>query len=197
VRETGAALRQKILDEALAAVRSRGPGQLTMRSLAERLALSPASLYLHFRGKEELLRAVALAGFRQLERRAAPKLEGADPTEALRAGARAYVEFAVEEPFLYRLMFDELSVHALSPEELATRMRLWASFREPYRRGVERGVFRKADPDMVTMLHFSLMHGFVSLALSGRNPSPAMPVRRGLEELFEALIEDRVAALRP
>jgi AcrR family transcriptional regulator len=197
VRQGGAAIRQKILDEALAAVRSRGAAQLTMRSLAEHLDLSPASLYLSFRSKDDLLRAVGLAGFQELERCAAPSLRVDDPVEALRGGARAYLEFALREPSLYRLMFQDLPVHALAPEELAPRMRLWAAFREPYCRGVERGVFRKADPDVVTMLHFSLMHGFVSLALTGRNPSPAMPGRHRLEELFEALIEDRVTALRP
>lgn len=196
-RETGAALRQRILEEATAVVRSRGAPQLTVRALAERLELSPASLYLHFRSKDEMLREVALVGFRELLERARPALEVDDPEVALRGGARAFLEFALEERELYRLLFQEVPVHALSSDELAPRARLWAAYREPCRRGVERGVFRPGDPDVLTMLHFSLMHGFVSLALTGRAPSPVMPTGHTFEEIFEALIEYGLAALRP
>ncbi|GAA1528168.1 TetR/AcrR family transcriptional regulator [Kribbella lupini] len=52
-----------IVDAALAVIRVDGVGGLTMRSLAERLAVRAPSLYHHVRNKDELLELVARNAF--------------------------------------------------------------------------------------------------------------------------------------
>jgi AcrR family transcriptional regulator len=49
--------RDSILDSAVAVLDERGPGALTMRSLADRLRVGPMALYTYFAGKDELLDA--------------------------------------------------------------------------------------------------------------------------------------------
>ena len=105
IRATGPELRQKILDEAIATVRTEGVPGLTMRSLARRLGYSPATLYLYFQSKEELLTEVARVGFRELFGRLEPALGTRSPARALETGTRAYLDFAAANPEIHALMF--------------------------------------------------------------------------------------------
>ena len=50
------ALRTRIVEAARDIVSEEGLDALSMRALAERIAYSPATIYLYFRDKEELLR---------------------------------------------------------------------------------------------------------------------------------------------
>jgi AcrR family transcriptional regulator len=93
-REIAAAARA-LLDE-------EGPEALTMRRLADRLAIRAPSLYKHVSGKEELEAAVISGGFAEAAVVFEEAVAGAeDPLAEL---ARAYRAFALERPHLYRLM---------------------------------------------------------------------------------------------
>ncbi|MFI1988903.1 TetR/AcrR family transcriptional regulator [Actinoplanes sp. NPDC020271] len=58
MRKLKDARRPEILDAALAIVTERGLDALSMRSVAQRLGLTPMALYGYFRSKEELLDAI-------------------------------------------------------------------------------------------------------------------------------------------
>ncbi len=191
-RPSGAVLRQKILDEALATARARGVAQVTMRALARRLGISPASLYLHFRSRDELLGEVAALGFRELIAQVAPLLSQTDPVAALLDAARAQVRFGLAHPEIYRLMFADLPAESAGSPVLASRAQLFERVRDAVRRGLEAGRLREEDAGTLSFLHGASLHGFV-LAAQGQGP-PATGGRR-TEMLLEALLEDRHAAL--
>ena len=170
----GASLREKILQEAIDIVQKHGVENVTMRSLAERLGYSPATIYLHFQNKRELLHDLALEGFDRLIAALEPCLRLPDPSEAILEGAKRYIDFGLANPEIYRLMFQDTSVQAFTPDDIAHRSRLWNLFRDTHARGIASGVLREGDPDAFVMVGWSLLHGFVLLALSGRNPSPFM-----------------------
>jgi AcrR family transcriptional regulator len=100
-------LRAALLDAAAEAVRDGGVQSVSMRGLAERAGVSRSAPYRHFDSKAALLAAVAEQGFGELTSR----LEAADEGEAQQELKRfrqmgiSYVEFAVEHPARYRLMF--------------------------------------------------------------------------------------------
>src|SRR5438874_13743231 len=78
--------------------------------LAERIEYSQPVLYSHFRGKREIIGAVALEGAAEMavELRAAasaadPELDG--PRARVTALARAYLYFAERHPAVYDAMF--------------------------------------------------------------------------------------------
>jgi AcrR family transcriptional regulator len=77
---------------------TEGLAALSMGRLARELAIKPPSLYKHFAGKDELL--AHLTADALVEQTQA--LERAEPN--LLAQARAYRQFALEHPQLYRLM---------------------------------------------------------------------------------------------
>jgi AcrR family transcriptional regulator len=106
-REQRQALRERILDVSREIVKREGFASLSMRKLAEAIDYSPAALYLHFRSRGDIARALRLEGHARLREAFVAHATIADPAARLNAMARAYVEFGLAEPETYRLMFME------------------------------------------------------------------------------------------
>jgi AcrR family transcriptional regulator len=195
-RVSPAELRRKILEEAIGIVYREGVGRITMRALAESLGYSPATIYLYFRNKEELVREIALHGFSLLEEATSAVTEIEDPFEAVAEAGRRYIDFALAHPELYRLIYQEFSVTHYAEAEQAQAAALWQLFRGPYVRGIESGAFRVSDPDVETAIGWAQVHGFVQLALSGRMPPrPAQGLGLTLTQIRDAMIEQRLRLL--
>jgi AcrR family transcriptional regulator len=94
------ALRTRIVEAARDIVSEEGLDALSMRALAERIEYSPATIYLYFRDKDDLLREVVGEGFRRLGEYSAAMIAAvgpqASPAERHRAMGRAYARFALE-----------------------------------------------------------------------------------------------------
>jgi AcrR family transcriptional regulator len=196
-RVNPAELRGKILEEAIRIVYREGVGRITMRALAEALGYSPATIYLYFKNKEELIREIALHGFSLLEEATSAVAELEDPFEAVAEAGRRYIDFALANPELYRLIYQEFSVTQYTETERAQGAALWQLFRGPYVRGIQSGAFRASDPDVETAIGWAQVHGFVQLALSGRMPPPATQgLGLTLAQLRDAIIEHRLRVLR-
>jgi AcrR family transcriptional regulator len=60
------ALRTLIIEAARDILSEQGLDALSMRAIAERIEYSPATIYLYFRDKDELIREVVCAGFERL-----------------------------------------------------------------------------------------------------------------------------------
>ena len=82
----------------------QGWDAVTTRRLAESIEYSQPVLYSHFKGKDAIVRAVAVQGSGELARRLR-KARPAQGKSRLRAAAEAYLEFAVERPALYDAIF--------------------------------------------------------------------------------------------
>ncbi|SAL62721.1 TetR family transcriptional regulator [Caballeronia peredens] len=111
-REQREALRERILEVSREIVKRDGFASLSMRKLAEAIDYSPAALYLHFRSRGEIARALRLEGHARLREAFVAHTTIADPAARLNAMARGYVEFGLAEPEIYRLMFMEPSALA-------------------------------------------------------------------------------------
>ena len=102
-------LRQELIDAALAAPEIAG---LSLRQLAASLGVTAAAAYRHFDSREDLLFEVACIGFKRLRQRFASAFEiTVPPSNAQEARlrlsrlAQAYLQFADDEPALWRLIF--------------------------------------------------------------------------------------------
>jgi AcrR family transcriptional regulator len=81
----------------------RGFGAVGTEEIVRSAGLTRGALYHHFAGKEDLFRAVYEAVERDLvERIAATALAASDPVQALRAGARAFLD-SCEDPAVRRI----------------------------------------------------------------------------------------------
>jgi AcrR family transcriptional regulator len=104
-RGSGDLLRDEILDAATELLLDIGHAKaVSIRSVAERVGVTPPSIYLHFQDKDALLDAVCARYFEKLDeemQRVAAR--HSDTVDVLCAQGWAYVRFAIENPELYRI----------------------------------------------------------------------------------------------
>ncbi|MBJ7358155.1 TetR/AcrR family transcriptional regulator [Nocardioides sp.] len=118
-------LRAALVETGLAMARESGPDGVALREVARRVGVSHNAAYRHFADREALLGEIAQVGMQRLteamHQRMAEVVPGLDAVARaqarLRAVGRAYVEFALAEPGLFRTAFSALA-HA-SPVEPA------------------------------------------------------------------------------
>jgi AcrR family transcriptional regulator len=170
-RPANPTLRDDILTAALRLVEQKGPTGLTMREVAAALGYSATAIYQHFASKEELLLALKLqAGDLLAEEMAVARQE---PTlEAqLHGMAHRYLEFGLQNPAYYRLIFQDM-LPGLQPsaEPHARLRRAWSIVRETLAAWIEaRGVSGIA-VDHGANVVWAIVHGMTSLALANRLP---------------------------
>jgi AcrR family transcriptional regulator len=83
--------------------------KLTMRAVAHEVGVTPASIYLHFTDKTELVWAALADKYRQLADQmgaADTAAAGEGPRQRLLAQVHAYCRFAMDNPGHYRLMYE-------------------------------------------------------------------------------------------
>lgn len=152
---------------------------LTLAAVAAAAGCRPPALYGHFRDKTDLLRAAHDAGFERLYADklavAAAAARDGDALARLRAGGRAYVRFALENPGLYRLMFDPPPASGLpdNPFETDVGLRALGLLRAGLVAAQREGWLADGDPDVLAFTLWSSVHGAVALLLQGRAPAPA------------------------
>src|SRR5258708_16621713 len=104
-RGSGDLLRNEILDAATELLLESGQARaVSIRSVAQRVGVTPPSIYLHFEDKDALLDAVCARYLARLDQ-AMEQVAIGQPTsvDVLRAQGLAYVKFALQTPELYRL----------------------------------------------------------------------------------------------
>lgn len=110
-------LRAALVETGLAMAREAGPDGIALREVARRVGVSHNAAYRHFADREALLEAIGSVGMdlltEAMERRLAEVDGGLAPAaraqQRLRAVGRAYVEFALSEPGLFRTAFSSQS----------------------------------------------------------------------------------------
>jgi AcrR family transcriptional regulator len=110
-------LRAALVETALEIARESGPDAVALREVARRVGVSHNAAYRHFADREALLGAVGEVGMglltEAMHRRLAGVPDRLDPVaraqQRLRAVGRAYVEFALAEPGLFRTAFSALA----------------------------------------------------------------------------------------
>ncbi|MFF3910882.1 TetR/AcrR family transcriptional regulator [Streptomyces sp. NPDC001848] len=181
-------LRAALLTRAEETLREKGPAALSLRELARDLGVSHAAPSRHFKDKQALLDALALAGFHRLAQTmtAALKETGESFAERLRAGAHAYVEFATANAELLDLMYAIKHTPEAS-EELSAASRRWIEQMESLIiEGQHRGEVRDGPLESVGTGVFSTLHGYASLAAS--DSLPAEVRAQDLEELVAFIL---------
>jgi AcrR family transcriptional regulator len=101
-----------IVAAALQLGRTEGWEAVTMRRLADKIEYSSNFAYRYFSGRDDILLAVVRDGFSRLRNTMATAAHAAstgskqaNPADAIRRAANAYIDFALAEPELYQLMY--------------------------------------------------------------------------------------------
>lgn len=168
-------IRARAITETIRLLGEKDARDLTLAQVAAAVGCRPPALYGHFRDKNALLRAVHDAGFAWLY---AEKLDVGTDTKGnalarLREGGRAYARFALENPALYRLMFDPPPDSGLddAPFDSDVGLRSLGFLRAGIVAAQQEGALSGADPDHIAFTLWSAVHGAVSLLQQGRAPT--------------------------
>jgi AcrR family transcriptional regulator len=189
-RGQGEKLREDLLAAASTILITDGNAKgLSLSSVARVVGIATTSVYLHFPDIDQLKHALVDRGFAEMGRSRAAATAGlTDPAAIVLARWRAYAEFAVGNPGVYRLMFGPELPPALafdSPDSPG---------RQAFMSGVEAiATAQRAgalgapdDPFRLTALTWAAVHGLVSLRIDRPNfPWPPL----------DAMINDTVRRL--
>ncbi len=101
-------LRQALVDAALQLIELRGPTGFTLSEAAKRAGVTPAAVYRHFEGREDLIAEAALQGYEIFGDLMQFAYESGQPSalQAFEATGRAYLAFARKYPGHYIAMFE-------------------------------------------------------------------------------------------
>ncbi|WP_406089135.1 TetR/AcrR family transcriptional regulator [Streptomyces sp. NBC_01013] len=99
--------RQRVIEAAADLLAREGRDAVTTRAVAVAAGLQPPAIYRLFGDKDGLLEAVAEHGFTQFLAAKHVDPEPRDPLDDLRAGWDLAVEFGLDNPALYSLMYSE------------------------------------------------------------------------------------------
>ncbi|MFF4244823.1 TetR/AcrR family transcriptional regulator [Streptomyces sp. NPDC001822] len=164
----------------------QGWDAVTTRRLAERIEYSQPVLYSHFRGKREIIGAVALEGAAELAASLRAAVSVADGARArVIALARAYLGFAVSNPAVYDAMFQLDGGLAFAREDTPEPLKdAFAALMECLEEVAGDGVH----PGLFTEVFWAALHGLATLTREGRLPA-------GDAEARTELLVDRLAVL--
>jgi AcrR family transcriptional regulator len=167
-------LRAALLAAARALLDEGGVPAVSLREVARRAGVTPAASYRHFADKEALLTALAVQGFEEFAQALRQACEGApDPFAEM---GIAYVQFAVQRPGMFRLMFGPaVADRSRSPqllEAIGASTRLFEGGLKSSRH------VAPADP-VAGLRAWATVHGLATLAIDGMLPDydPVMLAR--------------------
>jgi AcrR family transcriptional regulator len=159
-------LRSELLDTAEAQLSSDSDEELSLRALARAVGVSQTAPYRHFSDKNELLAALATRGYRKLlaDLEAAGRRAGANPVDQLFAFAHTYVNYAVGNSDIFKLMFGPtLQPPEAYPELLQASRDTYELVCNIMRRGMDQGIFRQEDVAYLANSGWSAIHGLAIL----------------------------------
>lgn len=168
--------RQRILDTAREMFVRQGYEATTMRAIADRIEYTATAIYHHFRSKDELLTELCATDFRALAAAFQRIGQIEDPLERLRRIGEAYVDFALEHPMQYQLMFMTPSP-VIDAKKGITRgdptQDAYAFLREACRAVIATGRLGPEiqDPEELAQMCWAPLHGLLSLHIVKHQPS--------------------------
>jgi AcrR family transcriptional regulator len=121
-RGHGALLRDEILAAATRLIdTAQNEAEVSLRGIAREAGIAAPSVYAHFADRDEVLLAVAEAGWKQVcDEIAEASKPGTTPRERLILGCKAYVSFAERHPLRYALMTQSADIPPAARQALET-----------------------------------------------------------------------------
>lgn len=176
--------RDRAISAATALFAELGYEAVTMRALAAKLGCSPMTPYRYFDNKEELFAQVRREAFTRFADRQCAAGDGLRGAERLARLGQTYVEFALDDPGAYRIMFElEQPSSGEYPDLDAEVARSFSYLHCSVEEAVDDGSL-SGDPLTLAHLMWARVHGIVSLHLAGK-----LVMGRTLHDLVGGFVE--------
>ncbi len=163
-------MRNVILETAMKLFLEKGFHNVSIRRIAEKIEYSPATIYLYYKDKNEILYDLHALGFEKLYKMQKKLLAIKDPFDRLYEHARIYISFALKNPEYYDLMFIMRGPAEKIKEKKhwETGLRAFEFLRGNVKECIEAGYLPDINPDVAAFSFWSFTHGMVSLVIRDR-----------------------------
>lgn len=179
-------LRQALVDATLQLITEKGPQGFTLSEAAKAAGVTPAAVYRHFAGREDLIAEAARQGYEIFASLMEYAYNDGKPSAlaAFEATGRAYLAFARRYPGHYMAMFESgVSLNANPPLAAAALRARGVLERAAAKLSEHIPPEKRPPPSMFSAHIWAMSHGVVELFARGgpglRSPFPP-------EELLEA-----------
>lgn len=179
-------LRQALVDAALSLIEAKGPTGFTLSEAAKQAGVTPAAVYRHFAGREDLIAEAARQGYEIFADLMEYAYDKGQPSSlsSFEATGRAYLAFARKYPGHYISMFESgISVNH-SPDLAMVSSRAMGVLEKAASKLAENIPEDKRPPARMVSAHiWAMSHGVVELFGRG---SPGQKSPFPPEELLES-----------
>lgn len=168
--------RKLIIQSATKLFLEQGYEKTSIRNIADDIEYSPATIYLYFKEKDEIFFVLHEQGFELLNKEFAKFAAIENPLERLRAIGHSYLQFAVDNPDYYDLMFimraplNEISCL----EKWDAGESAFSSLLQTVEQCMAQNLIPQTDPNIAAMTIWSYAHGIASLFIRERFQSMKM-----------------------
>ena len=163
-------LKKDILTAAKQLFTEKGFEATSIRAIAEKIEYSPATIYLYYKDKNEIVHALHQDGFHLLMQHFS-KIDFSQPAFArLIALGRAYMQFAFEHPDVYTLLFSmkEPMQHVAACDiEWHEGDQAFSLLYKTVEDCKKEGYFKDMESVGLSFMIWSAMHGLCTLRTSG------------------------------
>ncbi|MFN9687864.1 MAG: TetR/AcrR family transcriptional regulator [Bacteroidota bacterium] len=164
--------RQSILATARELFLLKGFEATTIRNIAEKIEYSPSTIYQHFKDKHEIFYTIHSEAFAELVRYLNASEMHKNPMDQLIALGQIYIQFALENPELYDLMFImEAPIDFLNYLEDANWIEGKMAFdylKSVIANCIQQGLIKETDLESLSYLIWSTVHGLVTISIRKR-----------------------------
>jgi AcrR family transcriptional regulator len=189
-------LKEELLRTATDMIDKEGLDAITLRDLTQRLGTSRTAVYRHFASKEALILGVIEKGYEDIDLIFIPIFQDRTQSVAHRfnAMARAYLDFAIEHPNLYRLLFGDKyhqereKLCDYKDESQATGLYALIGL---LLEAQEEGTIAPVDPMIQAAMAWASIHGLASLLIDGH-----LMMSDNMEAIYEYSIEVLLKGLK-
>ncbi len=187
-------LKEEFITIAMDFIAKEDVNKLTLKILSDATGTSRSAIYKHFKNKDALIETIIEKGFDKFDKETTIYLQ--DSSKALidkfYLTGKLYVEFAMQNPNLYRLLFGKKYAH-IREELLSIKDKDCSGFsalQKTVEDGQKQGILKKDDSYKQAIVIWATMHGFSSLIIDG-----FMDVKEIQEEVYTTLFETLLSGM--
>lgn len=166
-----AELKEMILQAAKKLMLKHGQEGLSIRKIANDIEYSPATIYLYFKDKDEILHELMELGFLKMNKYMTAAFAEGDAVQRIYLIGEAYINFGLENKDWYDLMFssDKPMKHIEKcREDWDQGMMMFDFLANTCKEAIDRLSLKSQDERILALQLWSCVHGLVMLAHSER-----------------------------